>query len=124
MCRAGKLAVWLVVVLWRRSQRHRLREQVSRAGDLADWLVRKSQMHPTMRNNPVMLDIEMGGYDDPTTRNMAPRFEHLTLQLQRAAYQRATRLVRRDAIHFSVHAFVMQGLHPIVQVTTSRVCMK
>lgn len=74
--------------------RHCLRVQVSRAGDLADWLVRKSLMHPTLRSHPVMLDMEMGGYDDPTTRGMAPRFEYLTLQLQRAAYQRALRLVR------------------------------
>ena len=67
---------------------------MSRAGDLADWLVRKSLMHPTLRGHPVMLDMEMGGYDDPTARGMAPRFENLTLQLQRAAYQRALRLVR------------------------------
>ena len=67
---------------------------MSRAGDLADWLVRKSMMHPRLRNNPVLYDMEMGGRDDPTTRNAEVKFESLTLQLQRAAYQRAHRLVR------------------------------
>lgn len=68
--------------------------KVSRAGDLADWLVRKSLLHPRMRGLPVLHDMEMGGYDDPTTRNSAPKFEYLTLQLQRAAHQRAHRLVK------------------------------
>ena len=68
--------------------------QVSRAGDLADWLVRKSLMHPRLRDNAVMYDMDMGGHDDPTTRNAEVKFEDMTLQLQRAAYQRAHRLVR------------------------------
>ena len=69
--------------------------QVARAGDLADWLVRKSTLHPAARDTPVMYDMRMGGYADPTTRKSAPRFEGLTLQLQRAAYRRAMRLIRR-----------------------------
>jgi hypothetical protein len=68
--------------------------QVSRAGDLADWLVRKSLMHPALRGVPIMYDMNMGGYDDPTTRNSEVKYEHLTIQLQRAAYLRAHRLVR------------------------------
>ncbi len=36
--------------------------QVARAGDLADWLVRKSMMHPANRDLPVLTDMVMGGY--------------------------------------------------------------
>lgn len=68
--------------------------QVSRAGDLADWLVRKSLLHPTLRGGSIMYDMRMGGRADPTTRNSEVKFEHLTIQLQRAAYERAHRLVR------------------------------
>ncbi len=69
--------------------------QMSRAGDLADWLVRKSTLHPAHRDVPVLTDMVMGGWPDPTTRGVAPSFERLTLQLQRAAYARAMRLIRR-----------------------------
>ena len=69
--------------------------QMSRAGDLADWLVRKSTLHPATRDVPVLTDMVMGGWPDPTMRGMAPGFERLTLQLQRAAYARAMRLIRR-----------------------------
>ena len=68
--------------------------QVARAGDLADWLVRKSMMHPAMRDVPVRFDMTMGGWPDPTTRGTAGSFEPLTLQLQRAAYRRAITLVQ------------------------------
>lgn len=68
--------------------------QVARAGDLADWLVRKSMMHPAMRDVPVRFDMTMGGWPDPTTRTTSGSFEPLTLQLQRAAYRRAITLVQ------------------------------
>ncbi|EIE24373.1 hypothetical protein COCSUDRAFT_83677 [Coccomyxa subellipsoidea C-169] len=73
----------------------RLVWQVARAGDLADWLVRKSMMHPAMRDVPVRFDMTMGGWPDPTTRGTAGSFEPLTLQLQRAAYRRAITLVQQ-----------------------------
>ena len=76
--------------------------QVSRAGDLADWLVRKSLMHPRLRNENIMYDMKMGGHDDPTTRYSEVKFEHLTIQLQRAAYQRAHRLVRLATASFAL----------------------
>lgn len=68
--------------------------QVARAGDLADWLVRKSMLHPAMRDVPVRFDMVMGGWPDPTTRQTAGAFEPLTLQLQRAAYRKALTLVQ------------------------------
>lgn len=76
----------------------RLVWQVARAGDLADWLVRKSMMHPAMRDVPVRFDMTMGGWPDPTTRGTAGSFEPLTLQLQRAAYRRAITLVQCASI--------------------------
>lgn len=56
--------------------------QVSMAGDMATWLVAHSQMHPSFSELPVMYDMTMGGFEDPTTRNTASRFEGLILQLQ------------------------------------------
>lgn len=56
--------------------------QVSMAGDMATWLVTHSQMHPAFSDSPVMYDMNMGGYRDPTTRNTAGRFEGLILELQ------------------------------------------
>ncbi len=69
--------------------------QVSMAGDMATWLVAHSQMHPAFSDSAVMYGMNMGGYDDPTTRNTASRFEHLILQLQTAAYDQAKRLIRQ-----------------------------
>lgn len=69
--------------------------QVSMAGDMATWLVMHSQMHPAFSDLPVMYGMNMGGFDDPTTRNTASRFEHLILQLQTAAYDQAKRLIRQ-----------------------------
>lgn len=85
--------------------------QVSRAGDLADWLVRKSLMHPRLRNDNIMYDMNMGGYPDPTTRYSEVKFEHLTIQLQRAAYQRAHRLVRFATASFGLPSCHMSYLH-------------
>ena len=57
--------------------------------------MRKSLLHPRLRDKNVMYDMDMGGHDDPTTRNTASRFEHLILQLQTAAYDQAKRLIRQ-----------------------------
>lgn len=56
--------------------------QVSMAGDMATWLVAHSQMHPNFSELPVMYDMTMGGFEDPTTRNTAGRFEEHILHLQ------------------------------------------
>ncbi|KAL3137049.1 hypothetical protein ABBQ32_006634 [Trebouxia sp. C0010 RCD-2024] len=75
-------------------------QEVSMAGDMATWLVTHSQMHPAFSDSPVMYDMNMGGYEDPTTRNTAGRFEALILELQVAAYDQAKHLVwqRKAAI--------------------------
>lgn len=68
--------------------------QVASAGDLADWLVRKSTLHPAFRRVPFSYSMRMGGRPDPTVKGLEPLFEPLALQLQKAAYARALRLVR------------------------------
>ena len=68
--------------------------QVARAGDLADWLVRKSTLHPAFRGVAFSYSMRMGGRRDPTVKGLEPLFEPLALQLQKAAYARALRLVR------------------------------
>lgn len=67
---------------------------MARASDLADWLVRKSMLHPANRDLPVLTNMVMGGHPDPTTRKMQASYEDLTLQLQRAAYRRTLQLVQ------------------------------
>jgi hypothetical protein len=51
-------------------------------------------LHPATRDTPVLTDMVMGGWPDPTTRGMQASFEQLTVQLQRAAYRRAIQLVQ------------------------------
>lgn len=73
--------------------------QVSMAGDMATWLVTHSQMHPAFSDSPVMYDMNMGGYEDPTTRNTAGRFEALILELQvyrLAVFPNVTTLLARN----------------------------
>ncbi len=74
--------------------------QISRAGELAHWLVRTSNLHPAFRDSPMVWDMLMGGYADPTTGGLEKQFEGFTVALQRAAYDRALALVaaRRGAI--------------------------
>lgn len=84
--------------------------QVARAGDLADWLVRKSLLHPAMRDLPVLYDMMMGGRPDPTTRQAQAAFEPLTLQLQRAAYRRALVLVQCAPISSALQHSRSHGL--------------
>lgn len=55
--------------------------QISLAGDMATWLVKHSQLHPAFRNTPVMYDMDMGGYEDPTTAGRSRTFEGLILQV-------------------------------------------
>lgn len=72
--------------------------QVSRAGELAFWLVAQSQLHPSYRNPPFKYDMFMGGYEDPTTQGTHVRFERLTKQLQDVGYQRALQMVRQRRV--------------------------
>ena len=67
--------------------------QISQAGELAHYLVVTSNLHPAFRDNPLIWDMEMGGYPDPTTQGTAKQFEGFTVALQRAAFDRAIALV-------------------------------
>jgi hypothetical protein len=42
-------------------------KEVSRAAELARWIVVDSKLHPANRDNLVMSNLLMGGYEDPTT---------------------------------------------------------
>jgi len=68
--------------------------EVSRAGNLAHWLVRSSSLHPSFRQQAVAYSMMMGGYTDPVTEGMATTFEGLTLALQREAYAKAKQIVQ------------------------------
>lgn len=81
----------------RRADGAGVRAQMSRAGDLAHWLVRKSTLHPAVRRVPLAYNLRMRGLPDPTVKGLEPFFEPLAAQLQRAAYARAMRLVRCGA---------------------------
>ena len=35
---------------------------------MAEWLVRKSALHPAQRGGPMLYGMEMGGWPDPTTK--------------------------------------------------------
>ena len=46
----------------------RLRCQMSRAADLAQYLVRASTLHPAFQHSSMLYNMEMGGWEDPTTQ--------------------------------------------------------
>jgi len=73
---------------------------ISKAGELAHWLVRQSTLHPAFRDSALHYSMIMGGETDPTTAGMALAFEGLVVDLQREAYETALDLVRsrRDVI--------------------------
>ena len=127
--RAGKAAlcqtaIWLSLGHGvRRADGARVRAQMSRAGDLAHWLVRKSTLHPAVRRVPLAYNLRMRGLPDPTVKGLEPFFEPLAAQLQRAAYARAMRLVRcgagpacRQLLHVPCRAY---AAHRICTVTRS-----
>ncbi|CAD7700913.1 unnamed protein product [Ostreobium quekettii] len=70
-------------------------KEISRAGDLAHYLVAKSNLHPAFRHLAVKLDMRMGGRPDPTLQNTAPWFERHTTQMLNVAYSRAKRLIEQ-----------------------------
>lgn len=75
-------------------------KEVSRAGDLARYLVVGSSLHPKFRDSPVLYAMRMGGRRDPTTRDLEGMFEPFIKQMLEAAHAKALRLVQqhRDAI--------------------------
>lgn len=68
--------------------------QLSRAGNLAQWLVQYSCLYPVMRDTPIAYGLTMGGRPDPTVAGKTIWFEGPIHNLQKAAYERALRLVR------------------------------
>lgn len=110
---AGKAALYQTATwlsfghgMWR-ADGASVRAQMSRAGDLAHWLVRKSTLHPAVRRVPLAYNLRMRGIPDPTVKGLEPFFEPLAAQLQRAAYARAMRLVRCGACPACRDSFCM-----------------
>lgn len=50
---------------------------MSRAADLAQYMVRASTLHPAFQHSSMLYNMEMGGWEDPTTQ---VRSSHLQLQ--------------------------------------------
>lgn len=42
-------------------------KEISRAAELARWIVVDSRLHPLNRDKSVLANMVMGGYEDPTT---------------------------------------------------------
>lgn len=63
-------------------------EDIAAAGDLAHFLVAKSNLHPAFRHIPMKLTGKMGGMDDPTLKHTSHWFERYSAHLQEVAYQR------------------------------------
>jgi hypothetical protein len=42
--------------------------QMSRAVDLAQFMVKASTLHPAFRHSSMLYGMEMGGWEDPTTQ--------------------------------------------------------
>ncbi|GMH32625.1 hypothetical protein BSKO_00459 [Bryopsis sp. KO-2023] len=75
-------------------------EEIARAGDLAYYLVARSNLHPSFRQMAVKLVMKMGGHEDPTLRSTSEWFEKHCSRLQETAYRRTCRMVeeRRPVI--------------------------
>ena len=69
-------------------------KEVSRAGELARWIVVDSKLHPAYQGKPMLPNMAMGGGEDPTTAWLDGAYDEPILALQRAAHARALRLVR------------------------------
>lgn len=68
-------------------------KEVSKAGELAKWIVVDSMLHPASRDSPVLLNMKMGGRKDPTTAWADTQHDDSILALQMGAYRRACKLV-------------------------------
>jgi len=70
-------------------------EDIAVAGDLAYFLVAKSNLHPAFRHIPVKMTGIMGGMDDPTLKHTSHWFERYTSHLQEVAYQKTRRIIEQ-----------------------------
>jgi len=68
-------------------------KEISKAGELAKWIVIDSKLHPSNRDSPVLTNMAMGGQRDPTTAWQDTRHDEDILELQEGAYRRARKLV-------------------------------
>lgn len=68
--------------------------EISKAGELARWIVVDSKLHPSTRDTPMMTNMRMGGGRDPTTAWQDTAHDADILALQRGAYDLARRLVQ------------------------------
>ncbi|KAL4436128.1 hypothetical protein ABPG77_005576 [Micractinium sp. CCAP 211/92] len=75
-------------------------KEVARAGELARWIVMDSGLHPATRDDLVLVNMQPGGVQDPTTKWAGPVYDDLILDLQQRAYEAALRMVsqRRSVI--------------------------
>ncbi|KAI7840859.1 hypothetical protein COHA_005451 [Chlorella ohadii] len=72
-------------------------KEVSRAGELARWIVMDSGLHPATRDEVVRLNLRPGGKRDPTVKWAWKNYDDLIMDLQRRAYEAALRLVAERA---------------------------
>lgn len=63
-------------------------KEVSKAGELAYYLVAKSNQHPAFRQIPIRMRMKLGGEADPTLRSTAEWFERHITHLQETSYKR------------------------------------
>ena len=68
-------------------------KEVSRAGELARWIVVDSKLHPRNRDSSVLSNMVLGGKDDPTTAWLDTETDDDIRVLQEVAYETAKRLV-------------------------------
>ena len=74
-------------------------KEIAKAGELAKWIVIDSQLHPRVRDSPVLSNMRMGGRNDPTTAWKDAMHDDDILALQKGAYQRAREVVfQRQAV--------------------------
>lgn len=74
-------------------------KEISKAGELAKWIVIDSKLHPANRDSPLLVNMNMGGQRDPTTKWLDTKHDDSIMALQKGAYRRARKLVfQRKAV--------------------------
>lgn len=75
-------------------------QEISKAGELARWIVMDSKLHPKYRDDALLRNLQMGGKSDPTTQWLRTQFDKDILDMQEVAYKKARQIVeeRREVI--------------------------
>lgn len=90
-------------------------KEVSKAGELARWIVIDSKLHPASRDSPVLSNMKMGGRKDPTTAWADTQHDETILALQMGAYRRACKLVyQRKSVIDTVAKELCENLNETV----------